>query len=364
MVQFAEIPYAPIFFQRTQEMRAIAELSSGEKGSMFPIFRVRPWLNSKYLEKSIETLQKAMGGLPFACDVDEWWQSSGKERDATLHFQELRADQSGRTWYEFVRQFDEAVPCLRLGGPIEEILETITTPWLVERGFGIVLTEKNIQYAHKIPRILSAINHSNFFVLVDSGWSREPLTNLAATNSAVSNILNARDTTALFVSCSTFPKQFSQFGIGDSVALDEITFFNSIRSFAQQNFNRANVGYSDWATTRPPSDIKGGGGWIPRIDVPRVRDVVIYRSRIDESLGEDVKDACIRLARSVVADPNWPSPPPSWGHYLVDVTAAESDFGVYSAQRNTATRINMHLFNRLSELTGHGTDGYEEPFDG
>ena len=363
MVQFAEIAYAPLLFQRPSEVRAIAELSNAERQALLPVFRVRPWMSSKQLEKSLATLRKAMDGLPFACDIDAWWSGTGKERESTAAFREMREDVTGLLWYEFIRTYEEAIPCIKLDTSIDNILSEIRCDWMIERGFGIVVTEKNREHIHKLPTILAAINHSNFFVIVDGGWSRDPLLNMANTTAIVSTVLDERDTTALFISSSSFPDQFGEIGINDTINLKELDFFDEVRAFVAQAYNRSTVRYSDWATTRPPPSIPIPARWVPRIDIPERQQIRIFRSRIDTEAAEDVRDTCIRLARVAVADQSWPSPPPSWGHYLVDLTASESEFGIYSPQRNTATRINMHLHQRLSALVQRGVTFGEEPFD-
>lgn len=362
-MQFAEVSYSPLLFQRAQELRAIAELSTVEKSTIFPTFRVRPWMNSKLLDNSLNALRKAMDGAPFACDMDDWWTPKGKERDATKLFQELRSDTTGTLWYEFVREYKEAIPCIRLQADLDSTLEAIHTDWMMERGFGIVITERNFRHFSKVPDILNQISHSNFYVLVDAGWALDPLQNVANTATIVSRILDAKDTTTIFISCSSFPESFTAYGINSAVELKEVSFFDAVKSEVLRNYNRATIGYSDWATTRLPSNANVPMRWVPRIDVPEADVIRIYRSRVDDGLGDDTREVCVQLAKMAVQSPDWKSPPPSWGHYQIDLTAAESEYGVYSPQRNTASRINMHISNRLAELVGDTGAFGEEPFD-
>lgn len=351
-------------YLRSSEIRAIRELNTLERENLFPIFRLRPWMSSKQLSRSAETIIEAFDGQSFGCELDLTWPNNGSNRQSVRDFERMRADNTGQAWYDFLELFEAAIPVIRLDCESRHILDAINTEWMIERGFGFRISPDIEHHLPKLLQALGQINHNNFFVIVDAGWSKDLLRQSDWTTRVIKRVLTARDTTNIFVSGSSFPDQFGDFGLGDILEIQEVPFFDQVVASVRLDFNRASIGYSDWATTRPPLDARGGARWVPRIDVPGNTSIIVYRSRVDEDSGETVRDACIRLAQFIVSDPNWPDPPTSWGHYAIDLTASENDFGVYSPQRNTAARINMHICNRVRDLTGAGMAIGEEPFEG
>ena len=346
MVQFARLEYLPTFIFRWSEIIGIENLSEEEKQLLFPLFRIRPWANSKSLANSFDRINQAMSGNPFACDVDDWYD---KERSNTGAAQELRnilQDPSYSQWYEFVRQFDNAIPCLRLDTEIENIEDALRQEWLEARGFGIVLNEYNLRYLRNALACLPNIHHNNFFVAVDMGWSRDPLQQAQQATSICVDLLRAKPDVTIFLSSSSFPVSFDNFGFGEAVNCAEYALYDEVRRQLQAVNNEYFVKYADWGTTRPPSD--GGGGWIPRIDLPRGRNIRLYRRRIADDETKD--EVCSAIAAEVTASDEWVTPPPSWGHYQIETTAAGGQQGIYHARKNSATRINMYLHQKLSEI--------------
>lgn len=362
MVQFAEIQYAPTLIQRPSEIRAISKLTKQQKRILLPVFRFRPWFNSRQLERSIEVLIDCMDGFPLACDLDDWWPLNEKKSPAAIRFSRMREDVTGSLWYEFVRPFEEVIPCIRLTADADEIVERIAEDWLIERGFGFLLNPSNHQHNSKALRALETIEHNNFFVVVDAGWSKDVLESTMIVQKLAEQIFRINPRAALFISSSSFPDSFGDFGLGDKTPLLEFELFEHVRRYIAERFNESIVKYSDWATTRPPSS--GGGTWIPRIDIPDDSAVTVYRSRENDENGEKKSEAFVRIAKLIRRDPSWPKPPPSWGHYEVDLTAAGSEFGMRVPAHNTAARINMHMHHVLSRLGGLPPTGGEEPFEG
>ena len=142
------------------------------------------------------------------------------------------------------------------------------------------------------------------------------------------------------------------------ISILEKQLFSQVRSTIIEEFPEATIHYSDWATTRPPQ--AGRGGWNPRIDVPGWDIVDSYRA--DMSKFASNRQACIHLAETITSDKDWPDDTPSWGHYMVELTADHSDFGIYTGNAATAARVNIHLNNHCPSSDG-GDVAADEVFD-
>lgn len=352
MVRFAQLNYLPTLLLRQQELRGVSKLTSAEKDLLFPLFRIRPWAGKQPLTRSIEKIAESLGDRPFACDLDDYYEPENVERLAVQEFLAIKADDTTEAWFAFVQPFEKAIPTIRLTPTVDQILAIINRPWIAERGFGIVLSTKNEVHHHKLEQVLRSIPHNNFFVVVDAGWSKDPLLQAAWATRLSLRVFEVGPGISLFVSSSSFPAAFGDMGLDGTpgqVRMTEYALHGEVARQVAQRFNQSKVGYADWATTRPPSSGGGGAPWVPRIDIPQSELIRVYRERIGEN--EDKTVVCTRLAQKATRVQEWPSPPPSWGHYSVDLTASGAESGIYSAAMNTATRINMHLHRALSAPT-------------
>lgn len=353
----------PTLLLRLQELTAIAKLTSAEKDLLFPLVRLRPWRGKKPFARSIEKIIESLGDRPFACDLDDYYTREAAETPAVREFQALMGDATTESWYELVRPFEKAIPTIRLSPPAADIVKIVQRDWVAERGFAIVLSALNQAHHGKLEEVLRSIPHNNFFVVVDAGWNADPLAQAVWATGLASRVFAVNPLIALFVSSSSFPKAFGEMGtdgeIGE-VAMGEFALHAEVAKQVAQRFNQSTVLYADWATTRPPG-AGGGGVWIPRIDVPQRQHIEIYRDR--PTATETVPETCTRLAKIVTKASKWPTPPPSWGHYSVDLTASGAESGIYHQSTNTATRINMYLHRALSTPAAPPVS-LEEKFEG
>ncbi|MNI77759.1 hypothetical protein D3C76_1527750 [compost metagenome] len=57
--------------------------------------------------------------------------------------------------------------------------------------------------------------------------------------------------------------------------------------------------------------------------------------------------AYIDIAKEIISDEYWIPELRLWGTQQIEITSENNEFGIYSAQKSTAVRINIHLFNQL-----------------
>lgn len=360
MVAFSELTYLPTLLMRWSELKALENLSGDQKDHLFPLIRMRPWGNSNEFSNSFRKLKEVIGDRAFACDLDDWYSSDKSSSGSAEEFRQIKKSSNYREWYSMIEGVEQAVPCIRLEPEISEIIEVLAEDWIIERGFGLIVSQKNISHHSKLTPLLQTIGHNNYFVVLDAGWSSDPLLQAVWATEMASSVYRVDENAVVFVSSSSFPADFGSFGLSGRTEIREYDLYNEVRRQIGQRFNQARIIYADWATTRPPHGA-GGGGWIPRIDQPVGESIRIFRDRVGEK--ETPDEACQRIAGLVVAQSDWPSPPPTWGHYTIDLTASQSKFGVYHARMNTATRVNMHIHNALSQGR-EAPPSVEEPFEG
>ena len=351
--------YAPLLLARAAELRAVSQLSKSQKDYMLPVFRLRPRPNSRSPEKILEVVEEAMDGSRFACDIDEWWTPTENGSGSNVGFREFKQANDPRSWYDFIESFESAIPCVRTSFGTSSIIEAAGRQAFQERGFGIVISPMRASHLEDIVSALPAIDTTNAFFVVDMSWSTDILQSAAAAVARCRIILTRKPNSVVYISGTSFPYSFSNFVGHKHISILEKQLFDQVREQIIEEFPEASIYYSDWATTRPPQ--AGGGGWNPRIDVPSWDIVDSYRA--DMSNFASNRQACIHLAEIVTSEENWPNDTPSWGHYMIELTADHSDFGIYTGNAATAARVNMHLNNHCpDDNDGNGVMA-DEDFD-
>lgn len=355
-MNFSSMNYAPLMFQKPAEVTAYRELAFNEKTKCLPIFRFRPWTTSKSLQSALDTLVAASGGAPMACMLDEYWERGTAERIAFEEFEELRNDLTGELFFEYLRESENLFPIIPL---VSEALDNVVfdpTHRLNAHGFGFVVDIADTTKQNSLRRALNAIDHNNYFVVIDCDWSMDPTLQAIAAANLASSFFEINERCTLFVSGSSFPNSFSKLGDKATLKVQEIDLFDIVRRTIAQRFNDAIVRYSDWGTTRRPTNERSGRG-APRIDLPNGPSIQVFRD--DKSDGS--VESYSALAEIAWEDFPWGSPPQCWGHYCLDLTRTGGAGGIYNAQKNTATRINIHLSKMISQSVAGFVSG-DEPF--
>jgi hypothetical protein len=353
-VDLARRSYAPLMWQKPAELIAVEKLSAVERELLLPVFRFRPWLTSLTLKKSIDRLQIAVSGSLCGCVIDEIWQPGDLERPATTEFKALRDNPSRRKFFDFVLEHENLVPCFY---PKKEVFdEIIKDAEVTDRGFGIIVEIENFAQVGGLIDGIRRIDHNNYFIVIDCAWSKNPVGFLGASEALTKSILEVNEAAVVFISGSSFPESFAHLGESAKSEVKEIELFEKVRANIQKLYNRSDIRYSDWATTRKPQ--KGGGIGKPRIDLPRGRFVEIRRT--ETLIGYD---AYTKLAKDLFDEFPWSETPKSWGHNCLEKTRIGAAGGISDAAKNTAARVNIHLHETISRLNDGMPMGAEEPFD-
>lgn len=339
-IDIRELGYVPTIFIRNAEIKALSNLPDSDKRDLFPIFQLRPWLNSHHLDNSMKVVRKAIGEKPFFLDLDPYYDFSGKdlEKPSIAEFRSLFSPNDGfSNWYNFVAKYDDVTPCLRLeSGGYETLGQQIDTATDLDRGF-LAYIRHDFKYPFdQVIKQVCATGHSNFAFVIDTGWGRNLMPRMQWASSLIARISEHRTEIPVIVTGSSFPDLFISFSQGHVKQIDERTIFDTL----VREHNAASLIYGDWGSTRPPSSGGGGQPIPPRIDLPVADAWAIFRS-------EDEDQGYQEMAEAAMSSDEWEGQPKLWGTYMIENTSNGDQSGIKTVAAASATRINIHLHTQL-----------------
>jgi hypothetical protein len=313
-------------------MRALRELPTQTKNLIFPVIKIRPWLNSKQLQKVFEVISDSFGQRAFGLDLDETKFDPQSDKPARQQFARLFDAQGGfEAYYQCVSEAANRIPVVRRGtGVTPQMQLQLSHVQELERGvvfrIGIASPGDYLDFA----QACLDLGLENVVFVVDCGWRIDVLGQAAACTGIVANIVGLSDEFEIVVAGSSFPDAFANVGARSSFPVNERTLFQSVR----QNINQGNLFYGDWGSTRPPTDPVPMTN-VPRIDVARRGEWIAWRSEDGESYEA--------IAERVVGDPAWTGETGLWGDYMIASTAAGLDPAIRAPAMAAAVRVNLHM---------------------
>ncbi|TPG43554.1 hypothetical protein EAH79_07350 [Sphingomonas koreensis] len=325
-------PYVPLLKTGVAEIGAYRALFPDVKAQTFPIFNVRPWPRANHLQLTIDRVRDAASGHPFgfALDSDRFRHANAKPAQAEfdLLFEERRG--FGR-YYNLIEQIDDAVPVLIPTTSADTLLLQIGNAERLDR--GLIIHQRRgstIPLSDMILR-LPPLPHDTVIV-IDAGWSRNYLELEAWALPVMTRVHEALPDAELVIMSSSFPDSFSHI-VGNA---EEEGTERRLFSAARQRFQKADITYGDWGSTRP-GQRGGGGGEIPsRVDVPTMTSWQIFRANPDNDLGFS------EMAWDAQHHDCFGPSPDCWGKQTIAITN-DRGAGVTSRQVAAQARINMHM---------------------
>jgi hypothetical protein len=324
--------YVPLLHARLAEMRALRELPTETKNLIFPVIRVRPWLNSKSLRKVFGVINDAFGERAYGLDLDATKLNPNSEKPAQQEFAELFDPEQGfAAYYNFVSEKPNRIPVIRRAGgntpQLEAQVERIAD---LSRGAVFRLNPDapgdHLLFAHAC--VEQAIE--NVLFILDCGWRLDVLGLAQQCTAIVNQLVGVDDQLEIVVAGSSFPNTFAEMGARSVFPINERILFQNVR----QNVNQGNLYYGDWGSTRPPTDPVPMTN-VPRIDVANRDRWLAWRSEDGESY-EDI-------AERVVDDPAWNGNTGLWGNYMIASTAEGLDPAIRAPAMAAAVRVNLHM---------------------
>ncbi len=320
-------------------MNGLQFLPKATKERMTPCILLGPWANSGTLDKSIERVEKAFRNQSFFLDIDRDYEFTNLESPAQQRLVEL-LDPAGAysNWCDFVSKHEWVMPCIQTRGQSEaDIRKQVERYQVAGRSYCLRL------YMNRFPpnvsdviAALAALGSADFTVILEGGWTRDPLSLAVWFDGVIGGHLDPIDADVpIVLSCTSMPKMFTDFDGGISrVPFSNHKLVDQIRQ-ARGN-RRSRIIYGDWGSTRPREPSGFASRPLDRIDYPTEHNWCIARNRRDEW---DFQ----RAAEAVVSSPEWEGDLGIWGEEMIEATAINEELGIDTPQKNVAARTNIHL---------------------
>ncbi|WP_411891936.1 beta family protein [Yoonia sp. SDW83-1] len=329
--------YVPTLAIRASEMNGLQFLPRATKENMTPCILLAPWANSASLDKAVERVEKAFRGQSFFLDIDRDYEFTNLESAPQQTLVELLNPANAyEKWCDFVSGHEHVMPCVQTRGQSErEIRTQIDRFQEASRSYCLRLYMNRFPpNVEEIVAAFAASGAADYAIILEGGWTRDPLSLAVWFDGVISGHLAAIDAAVPTVlSCTSMPKMFTPFDNGISPV--EFTNHQLVQQI-QRNSNRASIVYGDWGSTRPREP--GGFGMRPidRIDYPTEQAWYIARNKEDEW---DFQQA----AAAIIASPHWQGNLGIWGEEMIESTAINEELGIDTPQKNVAARVNIHL---------------------
>ncbi|MCB1470532.1 MAG: beta family protein [Rhizobiaceae bacterium] len=319
-------------------MNGLEFLPGATKDRMTPCFLLAPWANSNSLDRTITRIESAFPGRPYFLDIDRDYQFTNLESQPQRELAQLMdPENSFENWVSFVGEHEMVWPCIQSRGQSEDEIRTQIESFQ-ELGRPYCMRIVRDRFPENIDEIVNAFaagGAADFAIILEGGWTRDPLTLAVWFSGVIAESLEAIDATVpVVLSCTSIPKMFTTYSDDSPM---EVAFSNRqlIQQVAQHS-NRARIIYGDWGSTRPREISGYANRPLDRIDYPTERAWHVARYKEGEW---DYQDA----ASAIVDSPAWDGNLGIWGEEMIQNTTINEELGINTPQKNVAARVNIHL---------------------
>jgi hypothetical protein len=330
--------YVPTLAVRPSEMSGLEFLPGASKDRMTPCFLLAPWANSNSLERTIERIERAFPNRNYFLDLDRDYQITNLESEPQRELAELLNPANNfRNWLDFVAEHERVWPCLQSRGQTTEMMRAQLAAFQdLGRPFCMrIVRDRFPSNFFEIVDAFAAAGTADFAILLEGGWTRDPLTLSLWFDGIISgNLSNLDASVPVIPSCTSIPKMFTEYNSTDPIAIE----FNNRQLLAQikGSTNRARLVYGDWGSTRPREISGHARRPHDRIDFPLDNAWIVVRNR---DLDWDFNQA----ARKIIESEFWKGNLGVWGEEMISQTAVNLNLGINTPQKNVAARVNIHL---------------------
>jgi len=350
-------------------MRALQELPESDKDALFPVFPLKPWQSSHYLDSTLSRIEEAYGKRPFFVDIDEpELIEPDKRRPVHDEIDQLLVSDNGyENWCSYVEKRSNLVPAVQLAD-LNEFFTQIDRLYAMERGILVSIKEFQFPSISNIVKAVAARTSGGLDVcfLLDLGQgNKNLLQKQAEVTSYIKTVTELAALSFSSISASTFPESFG--GLTEQEIYERQLFDGVlIHSGAPRLI------YSDRGGAKAERQTGGGGAPLPRIDYAHrqkwnfFRDETSANMELTPEARRKLKiQAYIAQAKLLVANSSiWDPSLPLWGTQMIEKTALGNVDAINSPVRATAARINLHLHRQLFyNDPGAGYDTDEEWID-
>ena len=330
--------YVPTLAVRASEMNGLEFLPGATKDKMTPCFLLAPWANSNTLERAITRIERAFPHREYFLDIDRYFQLTNIEDNVPQQELARLLDSAGsfENWVEFVGEHDRIWPCIQTRGLTEAEIR-VQIEAFQEQGRPYCMRIVRDKFPENIDEIVGAFaagGVADFAIVLEGGWTTDPLSLAAWFSGVISGSFDSIDATVpVILSCTSIPKMFTSYS-GDEPAAVQFTNRQLIDQVSRQS-NRSRVIYGDWGSTRPREPGGVANRPLDRVDYPTDDEWHVSRNKEEW----DFRDAALAL----VASPFWDGGLGIWGEDMIRDTTINEELGIDTPQKNVAARVNIHL---------------------
>ena len=342
--------YVPTLAIRASEMNGLELLPGATKDRMTPCILLAPWANSNTLGRAIDRAERAFPNRNYFLDIDRDYPFTNLESQPQLQLaRQMEPDNAFSNWVEFVRNHERVLPCVQSRGLSEaEIRQQIAAIQSLGRPYCMRIVRD--RFPSNIEEIVSAFaagGAADFAVILEGGWTRDPLSLAVWFEGVIAESLHAIDANVpLILSCTSMPKMFSAFSGITPVPFNNRQLVDQI----SRRSNRARIIYGDWGSTRPREVSGFTNRPLDRIDYPTDSTWYIARNK-------DEKWNFERAAEKLIKNSGvWNGNLGIWGEEMIYQTTINEEIGIDTPQKNVAARVNIHL-HRQAFFGQAGLDG-------
>lgn len=354
--------YVPILAISPAEMTALEELPEKDRDDILPLFRLKGWVGSKVLARSIERIEKALGDRYWIADLDQDFLKQDRKQD--IHTGEysrevfyevqrlLESDNGYDNWCNYIAEMPNAIPTVQIKETSQIKAQVIK---LASLGKGIVV-KFHLQHINEdlyltILKIIAEAGIDDVFIIYDFEQIAKNIVNETNVNNIAEVVNKSKEmipNAQISISSTSFPDSFSRYVDGENPIYERL-LFNKVNSELED----INLVYSDRGSTRALKIGGGGGVPPPRIDYPLKHDWRFVRKAFlpTEDRDNPSKEERTRLyaqaAKTIFNSDYWIDGLDLWGTKLIKFTAKGEDGGIDNALKSTAVRINIHLYTQL-----------------
>ncbi len=350
--------YYPLLKTTDAELKAYSNLDSSVQDNILPIFELTKSRRSTKnplgkISIRLEQLQDLADGRPFIIDLTTEPSLSNTE------IRDLLNDTADgfKAWREFVAQIPNAIPVIHYN---ENAADADTKKQAKEleakhKAVAFRADAYDPDMMEYLGVILNALKRPDqLIIILDLGYVPvlEWQDAVSPIKARIAEILKHTKAKHLVCLSSSYPKTVLAPGYGDDESGDFPIIEVNICEEVQ--LTHKDLIYGDYSSIHPIRYPMGGGGWIPRIDVPLDRSCFYHRKRaVKEEVKGKVKgkieDAYIDVAKKVLKDTRYKPIKglDAWGDIEIAAAANGAPNGK-SPSHWIAVRASLHITRQLN----------------
>jgi hypothetical protein len=362
--------YCPILSISPSELTALKELPEKDKGLILPVFPIKSWATAKKLSNATEKIESSIGkDRKWIADIDYEDlinRPIDKYRPVHHDIKKLTNAENGyKHWCNFIEEHPNTIPCLQLN-ELKELPTQLETLKLLNRGIVVIFKKSDIEsrvYEKVLPELVGTID---LLIILDFEQITKEQVDLQNQILLYPQAIKKMLPQALIaISSTSFPDSFGGYYKGTK-SIYERALFDKLRVHIED------LVYSDRGSARATKMSGGGGTPPPRIDYACRNEWNFIRMEFGEPpssaqiddikqiVKNEKKELYTLISKEIIASDYWEPELKLWANYIIELTSKGDDFGINSAQKSTAVRINKHLHTQLHY---DSIDGIEDTDD-